>query len=321
MFAFLLAFPLWAQVVAVSTPNTNPLDYENHLLQNPSQISFLQHYGKQRKQTSDDLFAKLKRAQFYFLDGQLSLAKESFDEITSMAHSADWGEEERKALHFSFLRKAQLTSNVQTSYKILGQALDFDFEQIIDEQIFPPPLVQQYKNLLKQRKSLVFALPSQASKFDQILINGKVQTDVKSFLKIPRQDVRITFLSNTYKPQSFVTNSEQLQNLKISLDPLILGTCESPDWDRNLFADQKILRIWPGCQNSKSLALPTLSEKLTIRPEVSSSNFKFLKSKWFWAGVSILATGAIVHHQQKDRSSAHQGSEVQTPQVTILSNR
>lgn len=322
MLAFFLVFPLWAQVVAVSTPQTNPLDYENYLLQNPSQISFVQHHHKKQKQASDDLFAKLKRAQFYFLDGQLSLAQQSFAEITNMAHSADWGEKERQALHFSFLREAQLTSNAKTSHKILGRALDFDYEQKVDELVFPPPLVQQYKNLLKQRTSQVFPLPSQTVKFDQVLINGKVQMGVKSFLKIPRQDVRITFLSNIYKPQSFVTNTVQLQNLEIPLDPLVLGTCENPDWDKKLFANQKIMRVWPGCQNSKALALPSLSKDINIKPEVSSSNFKFLRSKWFWAGVSVMATGAILHHhQQQGRSSAPQRAEAQNSQVTVLSNR
>ena len=44
MLTLILTLPLWAQVVAVSTPQTNPLDYENYLLQNPSQMSFIQHH-------------------------------------------------------------------------------------------------------------------------------------------------------------------------------------------------------------------------------------------------------------------------------------
>jgi len=320
MLALLIALPLWAQIVAVSTPHTNPMDYENYLLHNPNQISFVQYHHKIQEQASQELFTNLKMGQFYFLDGQLDLAQKEFQEITDKAHSSDWGEKERQVVHFAFLRKAQLTSNSRTSLNFLRQAMNFDSEQRVDDQIFPPPLVQQYKNLLRERKSKVFAMPPKTAKFDQVLINGKTQLGLKSFLKIPKQVVRITFLSNIYKPQSLVTDTHKLKDLKINLKPLVSGHCENPDWDKTLFKNHKIKPIWSGCKNGKILALPSLTDQQEAIPTTSPSKLKFLQSKWFWAGVSVLATGALLHHQQQ-QSRANPSPQDHSSQVMVLSNK
>ncbi len=317
MITLILIFNLWAQPIAIQSQQSSDLEYEKYLNDHPELISYVQYFKKQHLNLSHALYQELKQAQFEFINGSLEKSHQHFQRIVDLKHQQDWNEEERATIHFAFLRLAQLTSEDLVKNQLLIDAFEFDPTLKIDKLLFPPPMVETYYSLKKTKKENVWSLPQNADQFDEVLLNGRSVGKRTGFVRAPNSIQRFTFLSNRFKAVTLTVKSSQLETIKIVLSPLSEGNCENPRWTQEM--DEKIdfILIDQDCIGRSNYNLNTHPPKIVGLSQIehkSRSQFSFVKSKWFWLGVSVLAVGAIVSQNQKQESVAH------PPVVKIYTN-
>jgi hypothetical protein len=322
LFLLSIIYPLVAQPIAVLQHQTPAIEVERYLNQSPQAASYIQAYLKQPGKRSE-LITHLKKGQFYFLDGDLDLAQKHFKMLVDLSYRHDWGQEERKILHFAHLRLAQLSSKSEQKDSYLKQALEFAPDLKMEASIFPPPLQKKYEQLARKmdQNQSVWELPIGADQFEVIVINGVIQNGHTSFVKGTERKVRITFLSNQLLPQTVIGSLSELKDMSLQTEPLLTGTCQSPRWHPSIgFSSDQLVGLFPGCQESRELALPSQQNMESLRSpnKLAQNTSSIWKSKWLWAGVSVIATGLIIQNQQNQRP---QSPASEPPSVPVFSNR
>lgn len=305
---------LYAQSVVIQSEDTTNFEYQKHLTEHPTQMSFVQYHSGLVNNQKDKILGELKKAQFEFLEGTLEKSQRHFRNIVQLQHKANWDEQERKAIHFAFLRLAQLAKNQIKQKSLLLQAISFDPDLKIDEDIFPPPLVTRFLTLSRGLKKQVWPLPKGSEVFDKILVNGKKRRGDSSFIELPKGPHRIQFLSNRYLPVHFVIKSQELEALKLPIKPLATGPCQSPHFDKSLSHSNQFIYLKQQCTGQFN---PFSEPNVAIRnlPSLKPKKEKaFYQSKWFWIGFSVLASGiAISHYNNQNKNSGSSAPVANTP--------
>ncbi len=316
MILLLLILNLWAEPIAVQSLKSSDFEFETYLNNQPQVKSWIQYYKNQNKVARQSLYRELKKAQFEFISGDLEKSKKYFKNISDLKFQFDWNEEERKVIHFALLRLAQVTQEPLVKNQLLTEAIEFDSSLVMDENLFPPPMVEKFKQLKKISKTQVWSLPKNAAEFDEILVNGKSHKGHTSFLRSAAARLRLTFLSNKYQTITLIQEPQHLESANLVLKPMALGDCDHPNWQMELDSSQQWLFVDEGCVG-ESKNPQTLSTVSAQNLEISASNQnssgsvpQILKSKWLWIGVSILAAGVVVSQNQKQSPQA-QSKEVQ----------
>lgn len=307
MFWIFFSINLWSQVVVIPSSSTPEAELLSHLSQNPQELSFDQAYLTLQKEKRQALLTHLKKAQFAFLEGQIDQAQLEFQKLADLRWNEDWPDREREVIHFSIVRLAQLSQDRQQRLSYLQEALDLDPEIRIDEEVFPPPLVSDYKQILKDRHFQVWQLPKGAERFERLIINGRSFPGRVSFLRDTNRKVRITFLSKHLKPQTRTVEIQDLANQELEALPLSgqVLNCLTPDWAWPLGEEFEMRLLASECKERRPLQLPIASQAPQPITTTSGKSLKrVLRSPWLWAGVSLVATGLLIHHQQQNRDGA-----------------
>lgn len=187
----------------------------------------------------------LKEAQKAYLSGDLEKAKKYFQKLSQLALLKDWNLEERKALHYSFLRLAQITKDPKIKREYILKAQNFSPTLFPDPSLFTPKFIKMYKALSSSRKTIPWMPEESVSRFYSIiLINGRKHS--RPFIQpieIPKNDFfRISFISNAFSPIVKILNAKTLKNLKVEVSPLVQGTCKKPMIASHLFKMEKLIR-------------------------------------------------------------------------------
>ncbi len=297
---FLILFSqLMAQDVVIQSPSTPNIAYEKRLVSDPKLQSYIQYLQNQTNKNKLTLENTFKRAQFEFLQGSLEKAADLFKQLTEMQHQARWSLTEQKIIHYAFLRLAQLRPTDTKSW--LRKAFLFNPKVKVDENLFPPPLVDHYKSLQKSTPVNVWTLPKRVENFDQVFINGRPLPKGVTFFRYRPGRVRMDLLSNIYQPVTLVTDLKDLESTKVTLHPLATGTCQAPNF--HFKASQKFRLLNEDCLSGKAAVTGTQTlskwQAATVKPEQGPS---ILKNKWFWVGVSVIATGLTLHSLNQKES-------------------
>jgi hypothetical protein len=313
----LLFYPLLALEVLVQGPNMPDVQFEKQLMQNPQAQSYIQHSRSQNQKAEKELIEQLKKSQYEFLKGSLEKAKALYKEMAQKQHQEHWSKKARQAIHYSQLRLAQMTESPQKKQHWIQQALIFDPSIAVDTQVFPPPLVSEYK---KQKESLglqVWALPKNADAFTKILINGVEQENQGSFLRYRSGLVKISFFSNRYHSVHLTTDLKNLDQMTLPLNPLAQGDCETPQWTLQNKSQATYQLLDKDCQSlaaAQGVQTPLTWSANETAPRQEKSSKAFYQSTWFWVGVSVLATGLTIHAvNQQNRGSVQQVTLPQQP--------
>ncbi len=299
MILLILISQLMAQDVMIQGESTPDVAYEKRLVSDPNLQSYIQHLQSQDTKNNLKLQSTFKQAQFEFLQGSLEKAADLYGQISDMQHKARWTLSEQRIIHYSFLRLAQLSKADRNNW--LTKAFIFHPEMEVDDKLFPPPLVDQYRRLQESTPMNVWTLPNKTEEFDQIFINGRTLPKGSRFFRYRPGRVRIDFLSNTYQPVTLVTDLKELETIKVSLHPLASGTCQVPKF--YVEGSEKFRLLNENCLSGKmaGTGAKTLEkwQAATAKPQPGPS---FLKNKWFWVGVSVVATGLTLHSLKQRES-------------------
>lgn len=311
MIFLILISTLFAQDVAVQGPTVSNIEYEKYLIKNPNQTPFVNYLVDQRNPKEAELLEDLKKAQFEFLKGSMEEAKKTFQKIVDQKHEEDWSKNVRKTIHYSHLRLAQLEKDENLKSKLLSDAFLFAPEIAVDQTLFPPPLQKQYADLFEKNSIQIWKLPKNSIKFSTLLVNGQKIENPSSFLRHRSGIVRISFLSNQWNPIHITTSLDKLESATLTLSPLVRGTCQFPRFSIPNHPSVRFRMVDKTCSSQPHSQLAS-NENLLPPPKSPSNSTipKIFKSKWFWIGASVIATGFAINSANQNRN---QGSSTASP--------
>ena len=309
----LFAANVFGESLWIKAPQTAFLPFKAHVEALGSQHkSFAEHQLKELREKAKNFYLinQLEKAQELYLDGQTQEANTLFKKITQTAFQADWEEEERRILLYSFLRQAQNETHSNKKKALLLSASRF-YGKPLDSQypdfgLFPPPLIESFNQVQKQ--STVFSLNWQAifPQHEIFLINGERKKE--SSLNLSEGFYRITSLSSSHEPWSQYISISQLLSKKIKTSPLTEGLCENLKikalWqtkDSKLFSLKKCpsLFIKKELQQKKNLLKdPGFMQQKTgaLEKQAIPSSFQQLKKqKWFLIGGGLLVLSLYLY--------------------------
>ena len=220
--------------VWIKAPQMPFKEFKAHLkILDTSHISYAQNKLNQKRKLakSFQLKEKLLVAQKLYLSGEEKKAIEIFQEITKLSTLADWDEEDRRIILYSFLRRAQSEEDSEKRKALLFSASDFVLFKITssnysDYDLFPPPLMEELKLIQGKANFLSVYWKKIFPDYEIILINGKqIQINQKTIL--PQAFYRISAFSSSHQAWSHNLNLSELLSQKIKTKNLTTGPCEN----------------------------------------------------------------------------------------------
>ena len=259
----------------------------------------------------------LEKAQSSWLSGSLKTAKRTFLEITELSLKADWREPQREAIHYAYLRLAQLSKTEKEKDRWIIKAVKTFPDLQADPSLFPPPLFEKFRktrsHLLASAKS--FAPHSQFKNGRYLLINGKrfaLTPELK--IRLPDSKYRVTILSDLHAPLAKILHRNELESFHPHLPSLANGTCQAPEGAQPFLGVNQLavlysfdcVRIrtgdlWLPLDETQTSTMRMSETQKMIAPPTrpkSSNPFQDRKS-WMFAGLVALAAGAIIWATQE----------------------
>ena len=226
----------------------------------PSHISYAQSLLLEARKRADffKLQDKLIVAQDLYLSGEETQAIEAFRKITLLALSADWDEEDRRIILYSFLRQAQLEKNKDKKQALLLSAVEFALFKINDKnysdyRLFPPPFMEQLEDIQSNSNDITINWKRFFPDHEIVLINGK-QISTEEPLVIPKGSYRISVFSSSHSSWSKNINLADLFTMRLKFKALTKGFCEKAKIRRKLNRDRVYLLPAENCSTSPFLA-------------------------------------------------------------------
>lgn len=309
-----------ATIAWIRAPQTSFINFKAHIdaLDDPH-ITYAEHQLSHYRKTAKNfqLIDRIQKAQEFYLSGTIPSAKEAFQNITRLAHKADWDEEDRRIIFYAFLRNAQLEDQPDIKRAFLLSAIPL-FQipitpQHADYTLFPPPLTEKFNALLKSQVFFTVNWKEVFPKHEIILINGKRAPPDKP-LKIPEGLYRITALSSSNTPWSKTVNLSRLLSRTIHTKALTIGACKNlkiaPQWE-----EKSVRLLSPECPTPLKFAGPTVKpekgkgpaapELNSLEKELSAQTRLSQKTKipkkisdipkWVWVVSGAVAVSLVIY--------------------------
>lgn len=281
-------------VVLVQAPGVPLLDYKAALKADSEAVSPTQHALKARPSSGarDNLLALFASAQKSFLGGSPEEASAQFQKVTALLTAEDWPATDRRVFLQSYLRLAQLEPANQGAW--LNKALSAGDDVQPEADLFPPPLIAELKRL---RREVPRTAPAASEEWTEVLFNGSPAAG----WPLNGEAVRVTFLSDVWKPETHVVKDLDVKRLAPAKLPLASGGCAQSK------VDLKNARAFWGldCEAApRELNLqPVFASPAIPKLDIKEKSPAFYKSKWFWGTVAVAAVTAVVIASQKKKDS------------------
>ncbi len=295
----------------------SPLAKIQHI-QNSDATFFSNYYLSKHPKSNnvDQLLKGFENAQKYFFVKSFSLARQYYEKVVAMADIDEWNLTQREVIYLSYLRLSELDSAQSAEW--IKKAVVFSSE--LDHKKFSlskntQDKAKAVKNQI-QKEHLIWDTTPFRDDFSTLLINGQtISTRKNKFIKIPSGQFRVTFLSDIYKPQTFIASSQQIPLITPIRIPFVSGNCEAPmvNNEGELPPDLKVIypeycirtftdNKWDTIENKTTLSVPNPppSQIDITTPSPSQGTPQFYKKKWFWIALGAIATAGFISSQNKD---------------------
>jgi hypothetical protein len=315
----------FAATLLVKAPKANPHDYFIYA-QNNEVEKISSHLIKCDK--SAPLRQTFKQAQYHFLNGSLEKSQSLFKEISEQKWECDWRDEDRKIISFSYFRLAQLSQNEMEQIQLITDAINFDDSTKPDEAIFPPPIFQLYQQLHNELKKHSFSWPAFAKNYSYVLRNGQFISLSNPAIETFSLRARYTFVSDSYKLETFTMTFEEILNRELEPRPWVTGECHSGKIDNELLSEVNSIKIFydNNCIDDAGKPAPTqgLPVLATTNPLGSKDSLNvslgkkksWLQRNYFWVGAFVVGS-LVIANQVKHNNEPSQ--TVLVPTTTYMS--
>lgn len=322
--------PALAKTIVLKVPQASAKEYQAFVLSSPA-YEFPSHILLNEMPSTEDrehLSALFAKAQASYTDGSLNQAKEDYKQVVALAETDQWGEEEQSVLLHSYLRLAQLEQNADVINELLKKAVAWTPRGKLDETFFPPPLVQQFRQLQSSTANVAVDLRPFADDFNFVVVNGQ-SIDLAKTKQTELKDgpVRATFISDTYQPSTVQLSADQLSQAQPEKRAWVEGSCLKPQlrWQHagqlaKPFFNQNCAPMKAkesteidvayhapiAVTHSEANSLPLPGEGINT----SKAHVPFYEKSWFWIGVGVVATAVVVVALSNSHSSSHPTAQV-----------
>jgi hypothetical protein len=336
--------------ILIRAPNANPNEFESFARANGFRIySDVIDQTPQDTELSTTFGNLLKAAQSSWLDGSLDRARSQFEKLAALAFVEDWREAQREAIHYAYLRLAQLSKPGPEQVSWLNKAVIFAADLEPDPEIFAPPISQAYKEaqaaaLAKSNSVALLAEMTTTTQeaiknFRLLKINGhKVALNQGLDLRLAKGKYRFTTLSDSHVALSKILPAGDLSVLGFSeAMPFIKGTCSQPQISHppkgaqqfSVYFSKNCIRSFNGeswVKRTRDIASEESNQsgifgsfgktlfdhELPLNEPEPSAGLS--KNGLIWAGIGALAIGAafmVKAEQDRKRNGAGSISPVQ----------
>lgn len=327
VFCFTLSSSLVrAESILFLAPQGKEQDYAIYLQTKPQFTSYVEYWTKRNptKSDVDHLLDVFERAQLAFLNNPLDEAKALFENVVQLAHQSDWKSSQRELLQTAFLRLAQFEQSEEGRKHYLKRAIALDHEMEPNTTLFPPPLINEYKNLRRDLRAIALVWKKPVSEnTGLILLNGKKLSFQKPILIVEGQH-RLSLVSNQFTLWTKVLHQRDFEKIYVERKSFALGTCEKSQiiTETDVGLNSAHMFYNPDCTKEFSKkkfqlasAYAPTSSTVSAAPSIRSStpSDPIWKKSWFWVALAGVALTAVVISQnnQNQSSSAPQATHTQ----------
>ncbi len=297
-----LAAPASANTILLATSKTDSEQFESEKMARSDAIAWrdFQLSILRKKAAALKLGSLFTKARAYELAGRTDAAIQIFQKIADQRFSADWDVAERKMVHISLLKLAEFSTLEKTRAAFLRDADGFAVEEF------------SHDNGDDKRANSRLIAELDRVRVRTVLVNGRrYEPDA---IELPTGTFKITFITDWSEPETMVLDKAKLQNLKLTLTPLLRGDCKHGFHWRTLTPPTKdVWAVGPDC------ALPMAGNATTVArqsgPDTSATSladglkaphgstiFKKIPT-WAWWGLGLLGAAAIVQSQNSHSSN------------------
>lgn len=326
IFMFCLLTSIAPAAVVFRAPTLSQAEFEAGISGATEQIRFSNWQLEQLQSSPENLnvVRAFEKAEYSYLQGELALAERQYRQISEDRWRFDWSNSARRAIFTAMIRMATLQSSDSLRQGWLKQAAELDPTLVPDVETFPPPILEAYSNAHKSLRWITLQSLAAANPSAIILVNGRrFGSERGALASVPDTRVRVTVLSDHSMPETKVDVAQNL-NQRWNQRPLVSGSCENPiwAWPKQDYPETAQAIFSGGCQVSPRAAAAPLA-LADLRPQTSTeqpalavptekaslprpTRKPFWKSTWFWVGVGVVASGALIY-QASQRSTPPQG--------------
>ena len=253
----------------------------------------------------NSLYQYLGEAQESYLQNNIKLSQDHFQRVTNLAFITDWKNEHRIAIHYSFLRRAQLENSKQQQEHLITQAIEFEPQLKPDPKLFNRKFRNQFQEIKEKYLWIKWSPKTLFKKYDRIKINGRDLSPSRKEILLPLGPLRLSLFSNTFQRQIIKTTGQQLINWKPTHQTLSYGNCLKATSLHPLIP----IFFSKGCiytPTNELQTLPPIQMALKdIKDKTPPRSTPFLKNKWLWIGLGSI-TAFIASNQAKGMRRAPQ---------------
>jgi len=289
--------------VLIQGPGSPVLDYRAALKADPDLLSPSQVLARQRPLAAsrETLLSAFGEAQAAFLENSKEEAVAKFEQVIALIHNDDWAKMDRMIFLNSFLRLAQLQTDVEKQNYWLAQATLTGPDLEPEAGLFPPPLVRAWKNLKTEIPRAAIPARLWDNGWNLILLNGFACTsqNCPGWPLVPGK-TRVTLLSDQFQPYTTIVDVNELERLKLKFLTWASGECGNYQLSTAAAQLKSSKVFWSlSCEAPKSLAAlnlnpsPVKADALPRLP-IQEKSPAFYKSKWFWAGVTVVTAALVI---------------------------
>lgn len=313
-FVLLFSGSAFGEKVLIPAPSVPLYEYQAFLKVNPQYQSAVKYWLDDRATKPSSLLKQFDEAEKAFLSLPIELAYTEYKKLAETAFDKDWPEAERKIIFHSFLRAAQSAAHPDLRKKWLLQSRQFDPRLIPDENVFPPPLIKEWRALNESEYSTVVRLARQFDNVEILLVNGRSINLKRRVLKLPTGRFRATMINSYSEPVTRTVSISTLQALRMAPSPLLAGDCQSPKWRETELSGRAVGLFEGRCltelqKSSESTPVgpigPTEFNPIAARVDVKTP--AFYQSKTFW-----IVVGAVAGYAAYKNSAANKKEEPAT---------
>ncbi len=248
-----------------------------------------------------------KRAPFSAIDRFLELALE-----------ADWTSNERQAFVTFFSRRLETELSSLKEEELLSRLRAFTYgDNAAEFSTMSAGVIAKWESFLAREAGVVntrlpfpTGLPTDVS---HVLVNGRpIARQTLSSLLLPRAEIRVTWISNTYQPSTMRLTDRTTEWPKLARRTWINDDCSfnvlAPSYGE---IKMKVLGF-PKCDGIKTENAASITEGDRATTESQLSKFGLSRSSpptgelpspsgpnitqkpWFWGALGVLALGAVI---------------------------
>lgn len=277
-----------------------------------TRFSVFLEQNRPSKEMSQLLSNTIKSAQNAWLNGAIGDARKKYMKIMNLAEASDWRPDQREVIQYALMRLAQTALSSDEAKTFLSKAAMLYGDLQPDSTLFPPPLVDQYLEILMEAKasSKTLNLGEKLEGFQVLFIDGRKYLLTKDLkVKVSPGTHRVSIYSDILTPINAQLTLEELEAYQPDRHPISSGSCTQNSLQFKMARAEEIKTVYT-LYAHECLAQTTLSvdqdpsQATPVKVQLTNDSIDLLVRS---APVEMATDDLARHNSLRDARAASQG--------------